>query len=295
MRRKRRIVIIAIVAAALLLLTLSALDTRLRVVSYTVSDARIETPVKIVLITDLHSCKYGEGQKTLLDAIDAQAPDLVLLCGDIFDDDLPNDNTMTVLRHVSERYRCFYVSGNHEYWYEDPEALFDAVRTLGIPILHGTCETVTVGQTTLNICGIADPACAEIELDENATEQRKAAREAVTAEQLQSAKDATEDGYYTILLAHRPELIETYAQYGFDLVVSGHAHGGQVRIPGLVNGLFSPGEQWFPKYAGGEYWVEETLLIVGRGLSREAIRHVPRIWNRPELVVIELLPADQQP
>ena len=291
MRRKRRIVIIAIVAAALLLLILSALDTLLRVVSYTVSDARIETPVKIVLIADLHSCKYGEGQKTLLDAIDAQTPDLVLLCGDVFDDDVSNDNTMTVLKHVSERYRCFYVSGNHEYWHEDPEALFGAVRALGIPILHGTCETVPVGQTTLNLCGIADPAYAEIGLDMTEVEQRNAAREAVTAEQLQSAKDAAEDGHYTVLLAHRPELIETYAQYGFDLVVSGHAHGGQVRIPGLVNGLFSSGEQWFPKYAGGEYRVDDTVMIVSRGLSREAIRHVPRIWNRPELVVIELQPA----
>ncbi len=294
MRRKRRIIPIIIAAVVLLLLTLSALDVRLRVVSYTVTDGRIETPVRIVLITDLHSCKYGEGQKKLLDAIDAQKPDLILLGGDIFDDDLPNDNTLTVLKHVSERYRCFYVSGNHEYWYEDPEALLDTVRDLGIPILHGTCETVSVGQTTLNLCGIADPACAEIGLDENATEQRKAAREAVTAEQLQSAKDAAEDGYYTILLAHRPELIETYAQYGFDLVVSGHAHGGQVRIPGLVNGLFSPGEQWFPKYAGGEYRVEETLLIVSRGLARESTA-APRIWNRPELAVIELLPEDQNP
>lgn len=291
MRRKRRIVIIAIVAAALLLLTLSALDTRLRVVSYTVSDARIETPVKIELIADLHSCKYGEGQKTLLDAIDAQTPDLVLLCGDVFDDDVSNDNTMTVLKHVSERYRCFYVSGNHEYWHEDPEALFGAVRSLGIPILHGTCETVPVGQTTLNLCGIADPACTEIGLDTTAVEQRNAAREAITAEQLQSAKDAAEDGLYTVLLAHRPELIDTYAQYGFDLVVSGHAHGGQIRIPGLVNGLFSSGERWFPKYAGGEYRVDDTVMIVSRGLSREAIRHVPRIWNRPELVVIELQPA----
>ena len=72
--------------------------------------------------------------------------------------------------------------------------------------------------------------------------------------------------------------------------VSGHAHGGQVRIPGLVNGLFSPGEQWFPKYAGGEYRVEETLLIVSRGLSRESTA-MPRIWNRPETVVIELQPT----
>ena len=292
MRRKRTI-IIAVIAAVVLLLALSAFDTRLRVVSYTVSDERILSPVRIVLLTDLHSCRYGEGQQELLDAIDAQKPDLVLLGGDIFDDDLKNVNTMIVLEYVAERYLCFYVSGNHEYWHEDPEALFNAVQELGIPILHGTNKTVTVGRTTLQICGIADPACAEIEIDEDAEDLRKAAREAVTEKQLQSAAAGT-DGRYAILLAHRPELIETYAKYGFDLVLSGHAHGGQVRIPGILNGLFSPGEGWFPKYAGGEYRVGETMMIVSRGLARESTA-APRIWNRPELAVIELLPEDQNP
>ncbi len=292
MRGKRKI-IIAIVAAVVLLLALSAFDTRLRVISYTISDERIETPIRIVLITDLHSCRYGEGQKTLLNVIDAQKPDLVLLGGDIFDDDLPNDNTKIVLGYVAERYPCFYVSGNHEYWHETPEALFDEVRELGIPILHGSSETVTVGRTALQICGIADPACAEIGIDEDAVDLRKAAREAVTEKQLQSAAAGT-DGRYSILLAHRPELIETYAKYGFDLVLSGHAHGGQVRIPGILNGLFSPGEGWFPKYAGGDYRVGETTMIVSRGLARESTA-APRIWNRPELAVIELLPEDQNP
>ena len=291
--RKKRTIIIAVIAAVVLLLALSALDTRLRVVSYTVSDERIHSPVRIVLLTDLHSCRYGEGQRELLDAIDAQKPDLVLLGGDIFDDDLKNDNTKIVLEYVAERYSCFYVSGNHEYWHEDPEALFNAVQELGIPILHGTNETVTVGRTMLQICGIDDPACAEIGIDESEVDLRKAAREAVTEKQLQSAEEGTE-GWYSILLAHRPELIETYAKYGFDLVLSGHSHGGQVRIPGILNGLFSPGEGWFPKYAGGKYRVGETTMIVSRGLARESTA-APRIWNRPELVVIELLPADQQP
>ncbi len=277
MRRKRTIVILAIAAVVLLLLILSALDARLRVVSYTVTDERIITPVRIVLITDLHSCKYGEGQEELLDAIDAQKADLILLGGDIFDDDLPIDNTVTVLTYISERYPCFYVAGNHEYWHEETEVLLQKVTDLGIPILHGTCETVTIGQTTLNICGIADP-------DGENYEPYTASME----EQLKTAKEASKTGDYSILLAHRPERIESYSSYGFDLVLSGHAHGGQVRIPGIVNGLFSPGEQWFPKYAGGEYTVKNTKMIVSRGLSRESTK-VPRIWNRPELVVIDLI------
>ena len=79
-----------------------------------------------------------------------------------------------------------------------------------------------------------------------------------------------------------------YAAAGFDLVVSGHAHGGQVRIPGLINGLCAPNQGWFPDYAGGEYCAGETTMIVSRGLSTQAQMHVPRLFNRPELVIITL-------
>lgn len=302
MRRKRRIIPIIIAAVVLLLLTLSALDVRLRVVSYTVTDARIETPVRIVLITDLHSCKYGEGQKELLDAIDAQKPDLILLGGDIFDDDLPTDNTLTVLQHVSGRYPCYYVSGNHENWAEQPEELYAAVRELGIPILDSDCETLTFGQTTLHLCGVADPYFGPEELNDLYPEKTKeelreidnARTEQAYTAALDTLPERVESDCFTMLLVHRPEWIELYAQYGFDLVMSGHAHGGQVRIPGVINGLFSPGERWFPKYAGGRYQVSETTMIVSRGLSRESTA-MPRIWNRPELVVIDLKPQSEQP
>lgn len=275
--RKREIIIIAAIAAvALLLLTLSAFDVRLRVVSYGISDDRIKTPVRIVFLTDLHSCRYGKEQGELLDVIDAQKPDIILLGGDIFDDDLPNENTIMVLTHLANLYPCFYVSGNHEYWNANTEELFDTVRALNISILHGICETVSFGQTRLNICGIADP-------DGETHEPITASME----DQLRKARDAEEKDCFTILLAHRPERIESYAKYGFDLVLSGHAHGGQIRIPGIINGFFSPGEGWFPKYTGGEYEIGDTRMIVSRGLSRESTR-VPRIWNRPELVVIDL-------
>ena len=302
MRRKRTIVILAIAAVVLLLLILSALDARLRVVSYTVTDERIKTPVRIVLITDLHSCKYGEGQKELLDAIDAQEPDLILFGGDIFDDDLPVDNAQIVLEHVSERYPCFYVSGNHENWAEQPEELYAAVRDLGIPILEDDCETLTFGQTTLRLCGIADPYFGPEELKdiypEKTREELREIDNARTEQAYTAALNAlpkhADSDCFTMLLAHRPEWIELYAKYGFDLVISGHAHGGQIRIPGVVNGLFTPGERWFPKYAGGEYHVGETTLIVSRGLSRESTA-VPRVWNHPELVVIDLVPQSEQP
>jgi predicted MPP superfamily phosphohydrolase len=103
-------------------------------------------------------------------------------------------------------------------------------------------------------------------------------------------KDVHKNGHYTILLAHRPEEIERYSAYHFDLVLSGHAHGGQWRLPGIVNGLLAPDQGWFPRYAGGEYLVNGTTLIVSRGLARESTR-IPRIFNRPELVVVDLKSA----
>lgn len=90
-----------------------------------------------------------------------------------------------------------------------------------------------------------------------------------------------------MLLSHRPELFETYQKYGFDLVLSGHAHGGQWRIPGVLNGLFAPDQGLFPEYAGGRYDYAEGTMIVSRGLARESTP-VPRIFNRPEVVIVDI-------
>ena len=106
-------------------------------------------------------------------------------------------------------------------------------------------------------------------------------------QQMTALKKETEDDTYTILLSHRPELYEDYQQYGFDLVLSGHAHGGQWRIPGILNGLFAPDQGMFPGHAGGLYDDMSTPMIVSRGLARESTL-VPRIYNPPELVIIDL-------
>ena len=92
---------------------------------------------------------------------------------------------------------------------------------------------------------------------------------------------------YTILLSHRPELTKEYTALAFDAVVCGHAHGGQWRLPGLINGVYAPHQGIFPKFAGGLYDLGTTTLIVSRGLARETTL-VPRIFNRPELVIMEI-------
>lgn len=273
-KRTKGLLILCVLIAIVLL----AFDTRLKIVEYTVETDKITSPLCISLVTDLHSCKYGSGQKNLIDAINAQKPDIVLFGGDICDDVIPHNNTELVLKEIANKYPCFYVSGNHEYWSKEIDKIKEMFRAYGVKVLEGSCEVISINGNKINICGIDDPD-AEKYTDNKET----------LYQQLEACKKAYDNKYYTILLAHRPCYIKTYFEHDFDLVLSGHAHGGQWRIPGILNGLYAPDEGWFPKYAGGRYEVNGSTMIVSRGLARESTR-VPRIFNHPELVTVILKP-----
>jgi predicted MPP superfamily phosphohydrolase len=212
----------------------------------------------------------------LVKALEENEPDVLLYTGDIFDDVLPYDNTVALLKALDGKYPAYYVTGNHEYWGYESERALQILRQYGVKPLEGEWESLSVGGQEINICGVDDP-----DVDFYTNPERP------FAEQLESLKDVANNGNYTILLSHRPERIGEYANYPFDLVVAGHAHGGQWRIPGILNGLIAPNQGLFPKYAGGEYLVNDTTLIVSRGLARESTK-VPRVHNPPELVIVEL-------
>ncbi len=266
MKKKR--ILLFLLAAALT----AALDVRLRTVTYQVTSEEIMEPVRLAVVSDLHSCRYGEGQRTLLDAVHAQAPDAVLLTGDIVDDEMPEENAWKAVSALAEEAPCFYVTGNHEWWSGEAERICEQMETLGVTVLRGSAKSLTVGETPIIFCGVDDPESGE--------------------EQLEQIGKTVNEKSFTVLLAHRPERIEDYLNYPFDLIVSGHAHGGQWRLPGVLNGLLAPNQGMFPKYAGGRYDFKGTTFIVSRGLARESTK-VPRIFNRPELVVIDVIPAEQ--
>ena len=257
--------------AILALLAVIAMDQRLIVRHYTVESDKVDTPIRLAVLTDYHSCNYGEGAEMLIAAVEAESPDTVLLVGDIFDDVLPWDDSEALVRSLAAQYPCYYVTGNHEYWSGEVDEICRIIQAAGAVVLHGSSSALRIDDQTINICGIPDPSDP---ISTSTVLQR-------------AASDADPDAF-TVLLAHRPERIEKYAATGdFDLVVSGHAHGGQVRIPGVLNGLYAPNQGFFPEYAGGLYEVDGTVLVVSRGLARESTRF-PRIFNRPELVVIEI-------
>lgn len=269
--------------AVLLCLILPGFYNTLKVVHYTVNVGNFTQPIRIALVADLHSCAYGEDQRELLEAIEKEAPVLVLLGGDIFDDKIPNDHAVAFLKGIQGKYPCYYVTGNHEYWsgkegFAEKTALLD---TYGVIRLNGDMDTIEIKGTNLNICGVDDPYAWANNgyLIEN--------RDGSYREQVERVAELARNGHFTILLAHRPELFSYYSQFGFDLILSGHAHGGQWRIPGILDGVYAPNQGLFPAYVGGRYEQNGTVMIVSRGLARESTP-VPRFYNRPELVIVDL-------
>jgi len=257
--------------AAAIVLAGAALDPRLKTVTYVLQSPKISAPVRLAVVADLHGCRYGEDMGHLLSAVQKAAPDAVLIPGDFFDDDHSMKNTRIFARAIAAEYPTFYVSGNHEIASKRSDAMKEELRSYGITVLEGDAVPLALDGVTVWIAGADDPLIGRA----SAAAQRKSAREAIPA------------GAFGILLSHRPELSEEYAALGFDAVVSGHAHGGQWRIPLLLNGLLAPHQGLFPDYAGGMYDLGTTTLIVSRGLARETT-WVPRIFNRPELVIINI-------
>lgn len=256
-----------VLLAAGLLFVICGWDYRLKTVVYTVESDEITTGLRIACITDLHCCSWGDGQRELLNAVDASAPDLVVLVGDILDHTMPLEQGYTVLEHLSENWPCYYVTGNHD------AAAGATVAGFGITVLDGACQELTVREQTIRLCGVSDPR----------THGASAFSASLAA---LNGQNAEQEGF-SLLLAHRPARIGEYLPGGYDLILSGHAHGGQWRVPGLLNGLLAPDEGLFPQYAGGFYDMGDTAFIVSRGLAKESTR-VPRLFNPPELVLVDI-------
>lgn len=266
------------VLAILVVLTLIALDERLILRTYTVVSPKLTAEVRLAVVTDFHS---SDNADDVVAMVTSCAPDAVLMVGDMFDDDIanrPTERTLSLMRQLSAQYPCYYVSGNHEAWTGEMDALYQQTEEAGVTVLRMSSGVLTVRGQRIALCGVPDPYEMVLSgaLD--------------TEEQLRQALEDVDSADFTVLLAHRPELLAKYAQFPLDLVVSGHAHGGQVRIPGVLNGLYAPNQGWFPKLAGGAYTQDGTTLIVSRGLAVRT--RLPRIFNRPEVVLVRCVPAE---
>lgn len=247
------------------------MDHRLHIRRYRVKSGKLKGSLRAVFLSDLHGSCYGENQEELLARVHEAAPDVVFFGGDMADEKIPQENTNLLMKALGRRYSCYYVSGNHEFRKKRIREIKGRFREYGVHVLEGACEKLVVNGNHICVCGVDDAAVGK----------------AVFEEQLGRLQRLCRFEEFTVLLAHRPELIGRYLEAPYDLVLAGHAHGGQWRLPGKVNGLFAPHQGLFPKYAGGMYRFGETQMVVGRGLTCERPK-IPRIFNPPEIVVLDL-------
>ncbi len=248
----RKIFIVCFVCC--IIITPFAFDQDIQTTVINIKEEKVKSSLKIAVIADFHSCNYD---RDLISKLNEQTPDIIFLVGDIIDDELPRKEAIKLFENI-KKYKSFYVTGNHEFWTGDINSIKSLVKKYDITVLDGRCEHYK----GISICGIDDPEVGGNEF-------------------LNQLEKTQGNYYYSILIAHRPEYIKKYLKYGHDLIISGHAHGGQWRIPVILeNGLYAPNQGLFPRYTTGLHQIASSKFIISRGLSKERSR-VPRIFNRP--------------
>lgn len=232
----------------------------------------------IVQVSDLHNKSFGDKQEKLMTNIREENPDFIFVTGDIVDSRRTDLSiALTFLEEAVKLAPVYYIPGNHEARLEEYEALKTAMIDLDVTVLDNRSEQVQFQGESFTIAGIEDPTFSlasgeEHELVDHAIQQLD-----------------LDPNQFTILLSHRPELFDVYQQHSANLVFTGHAHGGQIRMP-FIGGIVAPQQGFFPTYTEGVFSENDTTMIVSRGLGNSLLPL--RVNNRPELVVVSLQTTD---
>lgn len=269
---KRKIFKIFLIIASFVSIIMIAFDNRLIKKTYKIESNKLRNNLKIIQISDLHSCIYGENQQELIDILEYEEPDFVVLSGDILDDKRDEAPVFTLLTRIGKEYGCFYSTGNHEIWTNEADRIKKEFKEYGINVLDGNMAEIEINNEVIDIFGVDDPEIGDEEF----------------FKQYINVLQNVRENKFSVLISHRPEIVDLYEAFKGDLILSGHTHGGQFRIPLLLNGIFAPHQGFFPKYSGGLYEIENSKMIISRGLSRENTC-IPRIFNRPEVVIINVI------
>lgn len=232
---------------------------------------------RIAHISDLHNAEFGKNNTKLISLLEKTEADIIVITGDIIDSRRTNiEKAIRFAVKAANIAPTYYVNGNHESRLspKDYTQLIKKLKESGVTVLENQTADITIGSETITLVGINDPNFNMVLVDD-ATEHN-------VAHQLM--KTIPENENYKVLLAHRPEYFDVYADT-VDLVLSGHAHGGQFIIP-FVGGLIAPGQGLLPKYYDGLYERGTTSMIVSRGIGNSLFPF--RINNKPTIVVAEL-------
>ena len=246
--------------------------------TYVVESERIPQEfngLKIVQLSDLHDATFGEKQIQLVKKVKKLNPDLVFLTGDLIDSNRYNlQNSLDLVEQLTAFTEVYYVTGNHEVATNQVKEITEALQALGVQVMSNKAKILTRNGENIVIAGIEDPLMRGM-----------SNTEITVSESLDTAIFNIPPQTFKLLLSHRPEVFDVYVEKQIDVVFTGHAHGGQFRIPG-VGGLVAPGQGWLPKYTAGKHTTGITTMVVSRGLGNSIIPF--RIFNRPEIVVLTL-------
>ena len=283
LRIKKHLLCFGLISVILIIWTIWE-NKALVVSGFSISSDRLPAPFsgfRIAQVSDLHNAEFGEDNAKLLQLLSDSEPDMIAITGDLID---VNHTDVDVAVGFAQKAALiapvYYVSGNHEASSSEYGTLKARLEAAGVTVLEDEAVYLERGGETIVLLGLADPdfsikgdlfgevpAMVSIKLN-------KLMEQATT---------------YSVLLSHRPELFEIYADCGVDLVLSGHAHGGQFRLP-FIGGLIAPNQGLFPKYDAGLFTDGNTNMIISRGLGNSIIPI--RLNNRPEVIVIDLAHMD---
>lgn len=223
--------------------------------------------LRIAVLTDLHGREFFAGNKYLLSEVKKSHPDLICICGDLIDEDGELAMLPPLLSGLCDIATTYYVTGNHEWQLENKAALFELLSDCGVKRLRNAYEILWRDGQSLAVAGVDDP-CGPRDQKSPQTLMQEL------------------EGQFVIMLDHRNDRLAMWSQLGADLVLSGHCHGGVVRVP-FVGGVFGTKRELFPEYDSGIYEKNGTTLFVSRGLGFTNVRI--RLFNRPQIAVLELV------
>ncbi len=280
-------ILIAIVILILLCVLVIYHDTHNFVVrSYDITSTKVSKDYTFVLLSDLHGYVYGNNNDKLIAAIDKEKPDAILCAGDMFightrDGVIRYEPGRHLLTELAKKYPVYAGNGNHEHKIKAYTVLFGnqfdryraSLQKAGVITLEN--DSVSIPEANIRITG----------LDLGLEYFRKVVKKSMDTDYIDKLVGHSDKSCYQILIAHNPQYFENYAKWGADLSVSGHVHGGIIRLP-FIGGVISPSIALFPKYDGGKYMYEDKIMILSRGLGTHSI-HV-RFLNPGEADVIRI-------
>lgn len=286
---KKVLKIIAIIALVIIIVITAEIIISykcLTITNYEIKSDKIKENTRIVLLSDLHNNEFGKKNERLISKITEQKPDLILLDGDIINEESKNiEMALDLVKKLNKIAPVYYALGNHELGYRKRKTsnLFTQLEQAGAKVVEKSYEDVNIYGNKIRIGGLYEYAF-------RVDDKGKLSKKDMDPKVRKFLTDFEDSDAFKIMMSHRPDSFifgQAADTWKIDLVASGHAHGGQVVIPG-IGGLYGADQGWFPKYVDGIHHFKTVKnMIITRGLGSDKEK-LPRFHNIPEIVVIDL-------